>query len=117
MGGIDSFKRDGPGIILYDNGACSITYHTHDVMINHSIIFRDRSITSILVNSNRTRSVCFRSGSFLLYFNMSSKGIMEGNSYFVHHYFKKVYKIKYDRTGKIIVKQRILDDSICRKLI
>ena len=33
MGGADSFKKNGYGILLLDSGACCITYHSHDNMI------------------------------------------------------------------------------------
>lgn len=54
-----------------DNGACAITEYTHDVMIGHNVVFRDRSLTSILVNLNRTKSVCYRAGPHLLYLNLT----------------------------------------------
>lgn len=53
MGGIDCFKKSGNGIILLDNGICGITYYSHDNMIDHNIIFRDKSIISIIIKNNK----------------------------------------------------------------
>jgi hypothetical protein len=95
MGGIDCFKKQGKGIILMDNGACIIAEHTHDVMIGHNIIFRDKSLTSIIINANRTKSVCFRSGPYLLYLNMTKDSKNEGLGFFVYYSQRLLMKLKY----------------------
>ena len=40
MGGADSFKKNGFGIMLLDSGACALTFHSHDNMIGYNAIFR-----------------------------------------------------------------------------
>lgn len=65
MGGSDCFKKRGKGILLMDNGSCILCSHMNDVMSDHNIVFRDGSITSIIVNPSpstgmRCKDVCFR---------------------------------------------------------
>jgi hypothetical protein len=95
MGGIDCFKKNGQGIMLMDNGVCTLTCHSHDNMINHNVFFRDRSMTSVYFNIDRTKSVCFRSGPFLNYFKLSAKDVNEGIGFFIHYRLRKLYRIKY----------------------
>jgi len=71
MGGIDCFKKQGKGLIFMDDGACAITDYSHDIMVGHNVIFKDRCLTSILINLNRSKSVCYRTGPYLLYLNFS----------------------------------------------
>ena len=95
MGGIDCFKKHGRGIILMDNGTCILTNHSHDNMIYHNIFFRDHSLTSVFINVDRTKSVCFRSGPYLNYFKLTSKDIIDGVGYFIHYRHRKIFRIKY----------------------
>lgn len=53
MGGIDCFKKNGNGIIFLDNGICALTSYSHDNMYDHNIIFKDKSIISILIKLNK----------------------------------------------------------------
>lgn len=116
MGGMDCFKKLGYGILLIDSGACAITCHSHDNMINHNIIFRDRSLTSLLVNINKTKSLCFRSGPFIVGLNLTAKDKIEGIGYFIHYSQRKLFKLKFDLNGNLIVKQRIIDSVIVKKV-
>jgi hypothetical protein len=71
MGEVDSYKKNGPGIILIDNGVCAITNHSHDNMIKLNLIFKDRSLTILTVKNNKIKYITFRTGSYLMscYFN------------------------------------------------
>lgn len=53
MGGIDCFKKIGNGIIFLDNGICALTTYSHDNMIDHNIIFKDKCIISIIIKNNK----------------------------------------------------------------
>lgn len=108
MGGIDCFKKEGKGILFMDNGACAITEYTHDVMIGHNVIFRDKSLTSILVNLDRTKSICFRTGPYLLYVNLGRENKIVGEGVFIHYIHRKIFKLKF-LDGELVVKQRLVN--------
>jgi len=66
MGGMDSFKLNGDGIFLLDNGACAITRHSFSNMIDFNIVFRSNSLTAIVVKPNKNKYICQRTGPYLL---------------------------------------------------
>jgi hypothetical protein len=76
MGGMECFKRQGRGIVFMDSGACALVQYSNDVMVGHNIILRDGSLTSVVVWGNRSKSVCFRSGSHLLHLGFSNDNKM-----------------------------------------
>lgn len=112
---MDCFKKLGHGIMLMDNGACAITCHSHDNMINHNVIFREGSLTSLLISIDRSKTVCFRTGPHLLYFRMSAKETVEGIGYFIHYSHRKVFRLKFQNED-IAVKQRIIDSEILKSI-
>lgn len=116
MGGMDCFKKLGQGIILMDNGTCAITCYSHDNMINHNMIFREGSLTSIIVNLDKSKSICFRSGGFLTYYKLSSKDIIEGVGFYINYKAQRLFRIKYEK-GYPKVKQRVTDEKILRKIL
>ena len=116
MGGIDYFKKSGKGLMFMDNGACAITCYNHDMMTDHNIVFKDMSLTSILIHKDKTKSVCFRTGPYLLYLNYNAKDRIEGIGYFIHYRVKKIYKLKFGEGEDLVVKQRITDERIQRKV-
>jgi hypothetical protein len=115
MGGMDCFKKEGKGIIFMDNGACAITSYTHDVMVGHNIIFKDRSLTSILVYLDRSKSVCYRTGPYLLYLNFNRDNKVEGTGIFIQYFTRKIYKLKFEY-GELIVKQRLTHHEIAQQI-
>ena len=48
MGGMVSFKRNGKGIFLMDDGTSAITHYSHDTPIANNVYFRNNSIISVL---------------------------------------------------------------------
>jgi hypothetical protein len=48
MGGVSSYKRNGHGILLLDDGSSLISEYCFDSMTGHNVIFRENCILSVL---------------------------------------------------------------------
>lgn len=53
MGGIKSFKKEGRGIILHDNGICIITSYFNDLLHGHNIYFDNYCLLSTIYSKNK----------------------------------------------------------------
>lgn len=95
MGGADCFKKNGYGILFMDNGACALTYHSHDNMLGHNIIFRDRSMTSMVAKTNKTKFLCYRTGPYLLSVHYNWRNSVDGTGFIVNFNEKKLYKLSF----------------------
>lgn len=93
MGGIDCYKKHGQGILLMDNGACALTRYSYDTMQGLNVIFRDKSMTVLSVQPNKSKQVCFRFSCYLLIVSFNGRGIAEETGYFVDFKNHKLYKI------------------------
>lgn len=60
MGGIDSFNKNGKGILLFDEGSCAITNYIQNRLFGHIIIFHNHSLTSMIVDNQSNKDICFR---------------------------------------------------------
>jgi len=40
MGGMNSYKKHGKGILLHDDGSAVVTEYTNDIPSGHNVIFR-----------------------------------------------------------------------------
>lgn len=83
MGGADSFKKSGPGLLFLDSGACAITNHSHNNMIDFNAIFRDKSLTLMTVNTNKSRFITHRTGCYLFTIYFNSRGNIDKPCYLV----------------------------------
>lgn len=115
MGGVDCFKKNGLGVLFMDNGACALTYYSHDNMIGHNVIFRDKSLTSMIVKTNKTKFLCYRSGPYLLSVHYNQRNMVDGLGFFVDFSEKKLYKITFYHS-KIEKKQQIRDKTLLHKI-
>lgn len=106
MGGMDCFKREGQGILLLDNGGCVVGNYRLDGMVGHSVVFRDRALTSLLVGRDRGRTVCYRTGPYLLSVGVNARDVADGLGLFLNYKTAKIYKIRF-RNGELVVKQRL----------
>lgn len=116
MGGMDHFRRSGKGLLFFDNGCCAITTSNHDLFTDHNIFLKDRCLTSVLIKKDKSKSVCFRTGPYLLYLRYNTKDRIEGTGYFIHYRVKKVYKLKFGDRGSLEIKQRILEPMILKTI-
>lgn len=53
MGGIKSFKKDGRGILLHDNGVSLISSYSNDLLHGHNIFFSTDSLVSAYFTKNK----------------------------------------------------------------
>lgn len=53
MGGIKSFKKDGRGILLHDDGVSAITSYYNDLLHGHNIFFDNYGLLSAIYNKNK----------------------------------------------------------------
>lgn len=72
MGGIKSFKKDGRGILLHDNGVSIISSYYNDLLHGHNIFFDNYSLASINFVKNKFSEVVYRIEGFLVYLNYNS---------------------------------------------
>jgi len=66
MGGMSAYKKHGRGIILHDEGAAAITEYQHDTPCGHTIIFRENSITSVLIKSSSEYEIAYKVGRTII---------------------------------------------------
>ena len=66
MGGIQSFRKNGRGIMLLDNGDCFVTNYANNSMFGHNIMIHNDSITSILIDRYSNKDICFRNKQYML---------------------------------------------------
>lgn len=83
MGGMDSFKKNGYGIMLMDSGTCAITCYSHDTPVETHIIFREKSLTIVTLNGKKTKTVTYRSGAYLLTASYNNRNFIEGIGYLI----------------------------------
>lgn len=55
MGGIKSFKKEGKGILLHDNGVCALTSYHNDLPHGHNIYIDRQSLLSVNFYKNKIK--------------------------------------------------------------
>ena len=115
MGGSDSFKKSGPGILLLDDGTCVLCNHSHDNMVGHNVVFRKNSMTSMIIDLNKSQSICYRVGSYLLQFYLSGKDDLEGHGYFIDYHLRKLFKLSF-RKSRVEKKLKVLDEQTLQRI-
>lgn len=93
MGGADSFQKSGQALIIHDDGSCILANHKRDFMDGHNVVFRDSSLTSMIV-SHSTNDLCYRTGPYLLNVRLVQKSI-EGKGFLADYKARRVYELKY----------------------
>jgi hypothetical protein len=74
MGGIKSFKKDGRGILLHDDGASAITSYYNDLLHGHNIFFDSYGLLSAIYNKNKLVECAYRTEGFLVFLNYNAEG-------------------------------------------
>lgn len=109
MGGADSFKKNGHGILLMDTGACALTKHSHDNMVDFNVVFRDKSMTLLTIKTNKSKYVSHRTGPYLLTMYYNQRGMVDKTGYLVDFKEKKIYKLTL-HASKVDKKQEVLSN-------
>jgi hypothetical protein len=66
MGGMTSYKRNGNGLMLIDDGTSVISEYCFDTMTGHNIIFRENCLMSVLFLKNSMYEVVVRTGQKII---------------------------------------------------
>jgi hypothetical protein len=66
MGGMTSYKRNGQGILLLDDGSSIISEYCFDSLTGHNIIFRENCMISALLFKNGTMEMAVRTGQCII---------------------------------------------------
>lgn len=109
MGGADSFKKNGHGILLMDTGACALTKYSHDNMADFNVVFRDKSMTLLTIKTNKSKYVSHRTGPYLLTMHYNQRGMVDKTGYLVDFKEKKIYKLTL-HASKVDKKQEVLSN-------
>lgn len=95
MGGMDGFKMNGEGIILFDNGTCMLAKHSYENMIDLNVIFRNNSLTAMIIKPNKNKYICYRTGPYILSAQLNCRNSAEGTGYMIDFSVNKLYKIVF----------------------
>lgn len=104
MGGMTSYKKNGSGIMLIDEGTSMITEYCFDNMVGHNIIFRENCIMSVLILKNNVTEVAIRTGQCLIKLPFVERETLpNGNGVMVDYQSLKIYHILF-HNGRILKK-------------
>lgn len=67
MGGVNSFQKNGKGIIIHDNGVSAITSYYNDLKHGHNIYFSENCLISAEFCKNKCKEIVFRIPNYLLF--------------------------------------------------
>lgn len=115
MGGIKSFKKDGRGILLHDNGQSVITSYSNDLLHGHNIFFDNYALLSANYNKNKLVELAYRCEGFLVYLNYNNDKQLEGKTILLNYITKTIIYCKFKR-GNMIDKTEETDYSIINRV-
>lgn len=78
MGGIKSFKKEGRGLLLHDNGLSVITSYYNDLLHGHNIFFDNYGLLSAIYNKNKIVEAAYRTEGFLIFLNYTQDKELDG---------------------------------------
>lgn len=103
MGGVISYKRNGQGIMLMDDGTSVLCEHCFDTQTGHNIIFREDCIVSLIYVKNGYE-MAVRTGQYIIKMTFPEKEeLPNGSGVFVDYQAMKVYHLLF-QNGKIVRK-------------
>jgi len=65
MGGMISYKRNGQGVLLLDDGTSVLTDYCYDTMVGHNIIFGRNAIISVLFVKGSLYEIVYRKDKYI----------------------------------------------------
>lgn len=66
MGDMTSYKRNGTGVMLTDDGTSAIMDYCYDTPTGHNIFFRNNAIASSLIPKAGSEEIALRTGHHIL---------------------------------------------------
>ena len=107
MGGMVSFKRNGGGVLLQDDGTSAIIDSNYDSLTEHSVFFRDNAIASLLHIRKGNFEIALRTKHFIFrlpFSDVDDRGDQpNGNGVLIDFRENKLYHLVYQR-GVIVKK-------------
>ena len=96
MGTMTSYKRNGQGMILLDDGTSGIIETCYDTLVGHNIFFRDNEIASVLYRSRGSFEIVYRTQSFILKLPyVDHEDLVSGSGELIDFSSMKIYHLIY----------------------
>jgi hypothetical protein len=80
MGGMNSFQKNGLGILIHDNGSSVICTHKNDFKHGHHIIYSENCLMSIIYNKNKIIESVMRTAGYMLYIKFNKNNLPDGRA-------------------------------------
>jgi len=90
MGGIKSYKKDGRGILIHDNGISILSSYLNDHLHGHNIIFAQHCLLSTEFVKNKLVEAVYRTDGFLIFLTYNQEGLLEGRCILLNYVAKSV---------------------------
>ena len=116
MGGLVSYKRNGQGIILLDEGTSGVITSNFDSLSGHSVFFGENEIASVLYIRNGNYEIVVRRGCCILKVPFyGCDDTANGNGVLLDYGEMKMYHLVY-QTGKLFRKVVETNRNVLRKM-
>jgi hypothetical protein len=115
MGGIKSFKKDGRGILLHDDGISAITSFYNDLLHGHNIFFDNYGLLSAIYNKNRLVEGVYRTEGFLVNLSYNAEGELEGKAILLNYITKSIIYAVFKK-GNMIDKSEESDFGVFNRV-
>lgn len=103
MGGMNAFKRNGPGLLLLDDGTSLLSDYCFDSLTNHNVLLRDNAIISLLF-VRKGYEVAIRTGQCVLKLPFADLGDSpSGSGVLIDYQTSTMYHLIY-QTGRLAKK-------------
>lgn len=117
MGGVKSFKKQGKGILLHDNGLSVICSHFNDLMHGHNIFYSQHCLLSSQYSKGKLMETVYRTDGYLAHLFFNGEQQLDGKCKLLNYTAKSItYAVfkkgilvqKYDET-EFTVLNRVFD--------
>jgi hypothetical protein len=104
MGGMTSFKRNGVGLMLWDDGTSAVIDSCFDSLTSHSLFFRESTIVSLLHLRKGSFEVALRTEHLILKLPFyDCEDLPNGNGLLIDYKELKLYHLFF-QTGRVTKK-------------
>lgn len=120
MGAVTSYKRNGHGLLLLDDGSSLLTEHCFDTITGHNVLFRENCIASLLFHKN-SHEVVLRTGQCVVKLPFPEREeLPTGSGLLVDYQAMKAYHLLF-HAGRLVRKiaetnRRLLDQLMRQEL-
>ncbi len=103
MGGIKSFKKDGKGILIHDNGLSVVTSYLNDLMHGHNIFFSQHCLLSAEYVKGKMVEAVYRTDGYMAHLAYNNEGQLEGKNKLLN-FINKSITYTYFKKGALVEK-------------